>query len=371
MLRHLCGMPGSRSSRDRDDSGRGVRRLGQTLIFVGTVFGPCLEGVAAADEPKRTVQPAPKAASGETTAASSTPVAKQPPRAGEDGFRAVMPDGAIVELVGLCQYPPARHDWWRPDGSPLGQMPGGESPANFQRREWLGPMLREFAIKATLPEGAEVTFVSQNSSNQSSTFSKPGADKKVTQWVRRIVQLSPNSRMTMAVHYAPEPWRKEAEYKHWATLPGGRRVRAGGGFLVRSNPSSEVILAQPYEQDGTTWMVSTYDFDDLPRRDVRILAVSTDKSERPADDSFQPPTRRAHFLMVGFKRPLDSIEKFRFQSRRMAEIEFRNISLHPGQKTNFEVLVGPSPPKAMPEASPRPRRGQPGRPGGNFGTLSP
>lgn len=111
--------------------------------------------------------------------------------------------------------------------------------------------------------------------------------------------------------------------------------------MVMGDPSGQVILTQPYEKNGNTCMVAAFDFDDLPRLDLRLLAIGTDKSERAADQSWQPPTRRVHVLMAKFEKlPLDSIEKFQFQSRPMTPIQFRNISLHAGQKTNFEVHIG-------------------------------
>jgi hypothetical protein len=325
------------------------------LVCLCGLFDLSVDSPLPSQDPN-TAAPSP-AKSAPQPAADKEPSASPKPSS-ETSFRAVMPDGAVIEFIGICEYPSAGHDWWRPDGSPLGRIPGGESPKNFQRMEWLGPMLREFAIKATLAEGAEVTLAWQNSSNQSSTFTKPGADKKVTQWIRGIVQLAPNSRMTTGVHYAPEPWRREAEYKHWATLPGRQRVRTGGAFLWMSNPSRDVILTHPYEKDGDTWIVSTYEFADLPRRDVRIIAIGTDKTEHPADHRYQSQSPRSpHLLMAQFDRlPLDSIEKFRFQSRPMTPIQFRNISLHPGQKTNFEVHIGDEPVQNIQRIGPPARR---------------
>ena len=34
-----------------------------------------------------------------------------------------LPNGAVVELTGLCSYPTGDHGWWRPDGSPLPESP--------------------------------------------------------------------------------------------------------------------------------------------------------------------------------------------------------------------------------------------------------
>lgn len=35
----------------------------------------------------------------------------------------VLPNGGIVELIGVCYYPAENRAWWRPDGSPLAEPP--------------------------------------------------------------------------------------------------------------------------------------------------------------------------------------------------------------------------------------------------------
>jgi uncharacterized membrane protein len=315
--------------------------------------GPLAAQDQKAGQDQKTSTGAALKSSNDQAASQASPASPTP--SAEDSFRAVMPDGAVIELVGVCEYPSAGHEWWRSDGSPLKMIPGGESPKNFEQRAWLGPMVREFAVRATLTEGAEVTLAGQNP-NQNSTCTKPGADKKATQWLRWVVQLRPDSRTATGVHYAPEPWKKYAEWKHWATR-GGQRVQTGAALMSMGDPSGQVILTQPYEKNGNTCMVAAFDFDDLPRLDLRLLAIGTDKSERAADQSWQPPTRRVHVLMAKFdKLPLDSIEKFQFQSRPMTPIQFKNISLHAGQKTNFEVHIGEEPLPQMQNIGPPSRR---------------
>ena len=97
---------------------------------------------------------------------------------------------------------------------------------------------------------------------------------------------------------------------------------------------------------------------------VRLLAIGRDKSEHTADHRWQPLARRTRVLMSQFEKlPLDSIEKLQLQSRPMTPLQFKNISLHAGQKTNFEVHIGaePLPPNAAnraADATPRPRCGK-------------
>ncbi len=123
------------------------------------------------------------------------------------------------------------------------------------------------------------------------------------------------------------------------------------------NQSTDIVLTQPYEKNGKTCMVAAYDFDDLAGRDVRLLAIGTDKSKHAADQSSQPLARRTHVLMSQFEKvPLDSIDKFQFESRPMTPIQFKNISLHAGQKTNFEVHVGAEPLPQMQRLGPPSRR---------------
>jgi len=45
----------------------------------------------------------------------------------ESEFSAILPNGVTVELIGMCEYPSADKQWWRPDGSLLVKPPYDES----------------------------------------------------------------------------------------------------------------------------------------------------------------------------------------------------------------------------------------------------
>jgi len=49
----------------------------------------------------------------------------------EKQFTAILPNGATVELIGMCEYPSADKQWWQPDGSLLVNPPYDESNINI------------------------------------------------------------------------------------------------------------------------------------------------------------------------------------------------------------------------------------------------
>ena len=307
------------------------------LVSIGSVVGSSAAVLIAADVQKG--------------AAPEKAVAPQPAGSADAAFRAVLPDRAVIELVGLCEHPSAGHDWWRPDGSPLGKTPAGESPKELTSPRAFNVRLgnphaldRDIAIDARLPEGGEVELSWQNlkGHGSASTFQKSG-DKKVLQSLRTVAQFEPNSRATLIVHYSPEPWQTYCEFKIWATRRG-KRVRQGSGAVSWGRPTSDVILVRPTEENGTTTVVAVFDLDDFEHRDVRIVGVDKAGLTLQAKYWGLIGATKSHLLMAGFeKTPLEKVETFLFQSRKFQSVAFRNVSLHRGQKSNFTVHIGDEP----------------------------
>jgi hypothetical protein len=340
------------TARRRDTLRRCVWRLAAVfgLVSLGSVVDSSTAVLIAADVQKG--------------ADRENAVAAKPAGSADAAFRAVLPDGAVIELVGLCEHPSAGHDWWRPDGSPLGKTPSGEAPKDLTSPRAFNVRLgnphaldRDIAIDARLPEGGEVELSWQNlkAYGSASTFQKSG-DKKVLQSLRSVAQFEPNSRTTLVVHYAPEPWQTYCEFKNWYTRRG-KRVRSGSGMVSHGSRTLGVIMARPSEENGTSTLVATYDLDDVEHRDVRIVAVDPAGLELPAGHRSGITAHNAHMLMVRFEHtPLEKIETFLFQSRKFQSVGFRNVSLHRGQKTNFAVHIGDEPWEPTGPHSPRRKR---------------
>jgi hypothetical protein len=342
--------------RSRRFAARRSATLRLCVLRLAVVFGTVYIGFAVGSSPAVLL-----AGDVQKVAAREKAVAPEPAGSADAAFRAVMPDGTVIELVGLCEHPSAGHDWWRPDGLPLGKTPAGEAPRELTQRPFnvfLGnpdALDRDVAIDARLPEGGEVELTSYYAKGSTgyylkgigsaSTFKKSD-DKKVLQSLRAVAQFQPSSRTNLIVHYAPQPWETYCEFQNWLTLRKGQRVRSGSVAVSRSNPTwGGVIMAQPTEQKGTTTIIAAFDFDDVEHRDFRIIAV--DKAGinlRGKDQGYFNATHHAHMLMAHFENtPLEKIETFLFQSRKFQSVGFRNVSLHRGQKTNFEVHIGDEP----------------------------
>jgi len=60
-------------------------------------------------------------------------------------WRITFPSGVTVELVGVSEYPSEGKPWWRPDGSPLPQVPYARFIGDIYFKK--GQMGREFAIR--------------------------------------------------------------------------------------------------------------------------------------------------------------------------------------------------------------------------------
>ncbi len=75
------------------------------------------------------------------------------PAESDDGkFRVTLPDGAVFELVGVNEYPSTGKTWWRADGLPLANIPGGQAQMNFTTPLEPKSLLRDFAVETSLAE---------------------------------------------------------------------------------------------------------------------------------------------------------------------------------------------------------------------------
>jgi hypothetical protein len=277
---------------------------------------------------------------------------------------AVLPDGAVIELVGLCEHPSAGQAWWRPDGSLLGKIPAGEAPEELTAPRAFKVRLgnphaldRDIAIDARLPEGGEVELSWQNLKGygSASTFQKSG-DKRVLQSLRTVAQFEPNSRATLVVHYTPEAWQTDCEFKVWTTFRG-KRVRSFSNMVSRGTPTTGVIMIRPTEENGTTMIVASFDLDDVEHRDIRIVGVDRAGLTLHAKHWSHFTPIKSHMWMANFDNtPLEKVESFLFQSRKFQSVGFRNVSLHRGQKTNFQVHIGDEPAEQTAAYSPRRNR---------------
>ena len=295
----------------------------------------------------------------EVAAGSSTPGPQPPvvpaetPDPNSSAFRVTLPDGAVVELVGVCEAPSANHAWWRPDGSALKEAPAGTLDKSFKVRPIPNTLLREFAFDSVIGTAAELSESRHgldgilHLANSSSTVR---AGENARQKLRFVWQIPANPSTTVSLDYAVAPWETVTTFNRPAnSIFHSHKRRDGTG----------VVMGRPDEGKDATSIMATYDLDDLQHKIVRIVAVDNDSHLHLPDGDLQQSLRNAHVLLASFRGlKRAQIRSFLFQTRSVQHIEFRNVSLHPGQRTTFEIFVDGTP--ASRRRSAPARRAQPG-----------
>ena len=254
---------------------------------------------------------------------------KQQAEAGTHPFRAQMPQGT-VELVGVTKYPPTNQSqWWKPDGSAA----------------QLGPFL-----------------------GQPTQWSTPA--EKTRSFLLRFQNVPGNSRDTRcAVEPCTGSWWGSTGVldAHGQTLSGYKifsaevghpartaTLRVGEGRLAWETVATQNVDGagtSTFSRDGQPWNVTfvkaesageandstsvslkTTEPNDKGSR--RLVAVANDGSEHVAEIGYENETGTAVFPRL----PLSSVKEFRYQVRLYRGVEFKNVSLEPGQKTEVQVV---------------------------------
>jgi hypothetical protein len=253
-------------------------------------------------------------------AAEQTPGAK---------FRVELPDGATIELIGVSEYPTSDLGWWRPDGSPLPTPPGGNVESFGQPIP--NSLVRAIALDLLTDGKADVSGPGPQGPKaewyaQSGRDTKEPVGKMILEKRRIVATMPPNARTTIVVRYAGGPWETVA-----TTGPRGTGI-AG------VQPDGGVAWDHASDENGAARISAAYEVrDKLPR----IIAVDDNNQEHLSEPRVGGSVNHVQLLSARFPRlPIARVKHFRFQTRSFnREIEFRNVSLHRGQRTPFQIYL--------------------------------
>lgn len=259
--------------------------------------------------------------------ADGPPQVSPPLALSRSAFSARLPSSVTVELLGVSENSSQGCPWWRADGSPLAERP----------YEWLGTsvaasqneMAREFAIRLSNtpvePVGVQWKI---DPSLALSTRETPGLVPSVPD-VHGVAARMLVSQQTGNVHVgiAVGAWQTIAESQ-------GR-----GGDVIGGKHN--VVFSPGEKKDKAVTVTVTHDLIDAhgDGPQARIVAVGVDGREHPAEPSGNARAGKLAQLTVKFPNlSLKDVRAFRLQSRPYEWIEFRNVSLQPGQKTDVQVV---------------------------------
>lgn len=225
---------------------------------------------------------------------------------------------AVVELLGVCEYPSPGRQWWRPDGSLMEQAP--YKTTGNERAQEAGFKDYELVVRYTGAPDMSIEWDVPGSRNSGITGSPLGDDD------RRIWDLTVNTvrfpedqaSATVRVAAAASPWETRAVHK---TLDreGAFRLDAG----------KAVTFGIAHVQRNDTLVPVTVN---LSRHDIAFRVVAVRGRDEICEGSLSGVIGdELNSLTYRFNCPLNDVKEFRFQTRPWTWTEFKDVSLRAGQ----------------------------------------
>ncbi len=315
-LRRIAMLRNSKLPFDRPS--RVVRWLtiGIVLSCAALVAGlrsPGSASLALADDQE---QPAVRA-SGEGSA--------NPPDVSNMPFEARLPSGITVQLLGVSENPSQGRPWWRPDGSPLPQRPYDAFKGRVFADE--SHVAREFAVLLhnllSEPVGTRLEFrPAYSAAATGHPRLAPGYAGKLD---AMAVSLPAQATVTVRFGVADGPWTTVRESN-------------GNTGAVGTNKLS-TVFSQAVEMGGSVAISVSHN---INGPESRVIAIGKDGREYTASSVSGGGAGDFHQIMVAFSElSLRDVEKFCLQTRPYQWVEFRNVSLEPGKKTDVQIVASP------------------------------
>ncbi|MCH7559345.1 MAG: carboxypeptidase regulatory-like domain-containing protein, partial [Planctomycetes bacterium] len=252
-------------------------------------------------------------------------------------FSATLPNGVTVELVGICEHPSEGKQWWKPDGSLLGQSPvrnidvGGY---NIRR----GEAAYELVAKLTGPE----TLLSRSSTPEKWKVSqarkvglgKSGTakDKSGKSCLRATTAIVKNGLEKIDIEFGlAGVWEKK--------------------LTISSNESSKqkiqdtgVVINPPYEKDSNATITIKIPNKIDSRMAINIIAVL--KNGKVIDSAARNRNSKIRFMRSTDNYEfhgvnLSDVDHFEIYTSKYQWVKFKNVSLKPNFKADVQVGVEP------------------------------
>lgn len=319
------------------------------LYICGLVACGMMSPIANSAVPPGDKPAPPPQESGKAVAEKEAAAAPAPP-----SWKATFSSGVTVELAGVSESPSEGKPWWRPNGSPLAHAPKHYPPASEIPK--IAQPGREFALRLTdvpfshpqgdfdaliridplpaPPPGGGLTGGIWVSQQMPPDFGKP--------LNRSQSQALKYSELRVAIQSFPGT-QDHATIK--AGLPAGpwATIVANGtnaGMSVQ-RPDCEVSFAAPAESNNAVSIDVAHNIP--PDRQVRVVAALVDGKEVVGDRNPEVSTGHVRQITQSFKDlSIKDVKEFRLQTRPYEWVEFRNVSLRPGRRTDVQVIAGPA-----------------------------
>ncbi len=249
-------------------------------------------------------------------------------------FAATLPNGVKVELIGVS-FHSASHKgpqtWWKPDGSDLEQEPyrnPGRGTTSVEHT-------RQFAVRIDCDGDYSCATLNSKGLTRIQPVTPYDANNQSIPALRAFVHKFDRNQAadTIRIGISTTPWRK---VEQWTDDAWQKHDPDNIVFGESKNP---LILTWP-RQKGRAVIL------DMVRSDVgevqarRMLLYDRDdgiREDSPRIHGTGPGLVKEQYWFWGIK--LEDIWTIEYQIRPYEWVEFRNVSLEPGRKTNVEIAV--------------------------------
>jgi hypothetical protein len=251
-------------------------------------------------------------------------------------FTGHLPQGT-VELVGVAPYPPGSADsWWKPDGSSVNMGPF--QPQNIRRLHVSSDGEgRTFLLRCkNLPADASHPAVRLPASTNWEGSAVVAANGEIVSDCQMLCASLPAS--VQMVNY-----RVGVSMGDWDTVIT-RKADSDGGTSSFSRDGRQWTVTFEKATEGTladTTQVKLTTTLSYPEMYSQLVAVTSDGNKHATSIGYHGGNGAAVFQNL----PLSSIKEFQFQVRPYYWVEFKNVSLQSGQKTEVQVVSPDTPTK--------------------------
>jgi len=254
--------------------------------------------------------------------------AKPPkPSVGMSGFTVTLRNGVTAELLGVCEHPSEGRQWWHPDGTLMEEAPYKTMGSRLKHHEGYNDY--EFVMRLTGPSDTSYKWDVPGGTQATSTGSPIGKDGNRVSDLRVYTVNQSQDKTTALVRFGVTA----AEWDTLATHTSQDKEK------THSRADGAIAFGVPYEKDGDTFLPVVHNFNrGYHSVAIRVIAI-TDSGVITASSIRGSNGNILSSLTYGFDLPLDEIREFRFQTRPYTWIEFRNVSLRPGVRTNVQHMV--------------------------------
>jgi hypothetical protein len=257
---------------------------------------------------------------------SSTPDVK---KEHEPVFTSTLPDGATVELVGVCEHPSKGRQWWRPDGSLIDKAPYKTMDSRLKRHK--GYSDYEFVLRLKGPSDTSYKWQIPGGKQGTDTGAPIDEHGNRVSDLRVYTTNQPEDKKTALV-------RIGISADKWKTL-ASNPVNIPEETYTLEDGENAVAFGRAYEKEDQTIVPLTHTLNrGLEKKALRLIAVTKNGKEIRGGLWGRGGNILSSNTYV-FNLPLRDIKEFRFQNRTYQWIEFKNVSLRPGMKADVQNEV--------------------------------